>query len=124
MKKLIIIALLTTCLTSYGQVFVLDSLNDEGLKKYEVASSLKSNPLFILSLDSQVIEIKHDDESNKSLLGLDPNWISSVHVYKGQDALDKYGDRARYGAVLIDLKMESADKLPPDLKKKFAESKN
>lgn len=125
MKKMMTLLLLTVCLSSYGQVFVLDSLNDEGLKKYEIAPSLKSNiPLFILSLENKVMEVKHDEVFNKTLLGIDPNWIQSIHVYKGQDALDKYGDRAKYGAVLIDLKTESSDKLPLELKKKFAESKN
>ncbi len=125
MKKIMTLVLLTACLSSYGQVFVLDSLNDDGLKKYEIAPSLKSNnPLFILSLENKVVEVKYDDIFNESLSGINPNWIESIHVYRGQDALDKYGDRAKYGAVLIDLKMESGDKLPLELKKKFAESKN
>lgn len=125
MRTLIIVALLTTSLSSYGQLFVLDSLNDKGLEKFDIASSLKTNnPLFILSFDSQVVEVKYDEVFNKSLLGIDPNWIESIHIYRGQDALDKYGDGAKYGAVLIELKLESSDKLPLELKKRFTDSKN
>ena len=125
MRTLIIIVLLTTSLSSYAQEFVLDSLNDKGLEKFDIASSLKTNhPLFILSFDSQIVEVKYDEVFNKSLLGIDPNWIESIHIYRGQDALDKYGDRAKFGAVLIDLKTEIGDKLPLELKKRFTDSKN
>lgn len=42
--------------------------------------------------------------SRDSLDILDPNKIKSVHVYKGLDAKEKYGDEGKNGVVVIELK--------------------
>jgi len=124
MRKIIMFVLLTTSLTTYGQI--QDSLKAEGTKvNHNEPFTLSgiSYPLFFISLNDQVVEVKQGEVFSDSSR-IDPSWILSVNVYKGQDALKRYGERAQYGAVLIDLKMESADKLPLELKKKFADSKN
>lgn len=123
MRNVLILVLLTTCLASYGQVS--DSLKGKGTKiRLDGPSSISPNhPLYLISLDGQIVEMKGTELSIDSLK-INPEWILSLHVFKGQDALDKYGERALNGAILIELKKESADKIPPGLKRRFIAYKN
>ena len=124
MRKVITLVLLTTSLASYGQV--QDSLKGEGIKNnYHEPFTLSgvSDPLFLLSINNQVVEVKKGEVFSDSSR-IDPTWILSVNVYNGQDALTRYGERAHYGAILIELKKESVEKLPVELKKRFLVIKN
>ena len=56
------------------------------------------NPLFII--DGREVKM---EEVNKLI----PEEIESVNVLKGQKALDKYGERAKYGVVEIKSKSKS-----------------
>jgi hypothetical protein len=129
MKNVLALLLVTTCLTSYGQV--QDSLKGEGtrIKLYCGPPAVSLNdPLYLVSFDGKTMEFFKQTELSIDSLNvlniINPDWIQSIHIFKGQDALDKYGDRAQYGAVFIELKKESAGKLPLGLKRRFIEYKN
>lgn len=49
-----------------------------------------------------------DAETVKSALILDPQHIQSINVYKGTEAIDKFGSKAKDGAIVIALKSDVA----------------
>jgi hypothetical protein len=118
--SLIIISLLLfiVCLNSSGQE--TDSTKDKGVKIILDCRPYKAlgDPLFIFLIDRNKGEFTMNEIFTDSLK-ISPEWIISINVLKGQEALDKYGIRGQYGAILIDLKKESFDKLPADIKAKF-----
>ena len=121
MKKVLIIVLLTTCSASYGQV--QDSIEYEG-KKFPVGNTVTfKEPLFVISLDNQTIQVTQSELFRDSI-SIKPEWILSIHVLKGQDAITKYGERGKQGVILIDLKKESLDLLSPEMKGKLTAYKN
>ena len=116
--------MLISCPTSYGQV--RDSIEYEGAK-YPVEGKTNvvrfSEPLFVISLDNQTFQVKQSELLRDSI-SIKPEWIQSINVLKGPDALAKYGERGKHGAILIDLKKESLDLLPPEMKGKLTAYKN
>lgn len=73
-------------------------------------------PLFILRANNKTCTLPR---GSNELLDIDPNWIESIDVIKGQSALDQYGEDGQYGVVLIQLKNASLKKLPAKVQKKF-----
>ncbi|MGB0295020.1 MAG: hypothetical protein ACPGAO_09380 [Flavobacteriaceae bacterium] len=73
---------------------------DEADQEKEVEEEEKEdlNPLFII--DGREVKM---EEVNKLI----PEEIESVNVLKGQKALDKYGEKAKYGVVEIKSKSKS-----------------
>ena len=115
-----VILLFIVCLTGSGQI---DSAKiKEVIVTLDGPSKNLGDPIFILSIEEQKaiftkVELFHDS------LTLNPDWIKAINVMKGQEALEKYGVRAQYGVILIELKKESFDKLPAAIKAKL-ETKN
>ncbi len=71
---------------------------DEAEQETEEEEKEDLNPLFII--DGREVKM---EEVNKLI----PEEIESVNVLKGQKALDKYGERAKYGVVEIKSKSKS-----------------
>lgn len=57
--------------------------------------------------------------SQEELNALDPNTIQSVNVWKDQQAIDKYGEKAKYGAIDITLKKKGDPSTQGDYNKIF-----
>ncbi len=56
-------------------------------------SSIKSNqPLYVL--DGKIVK-------SKNISKINPNEIKGIHVLKGENATSKYGNKGRYGVILI-----------------------
>jgi hypothetical protein len=68
-----------------------------------------NEPLYLLG----DLEIKHEQLSK-----IDPNEINSITVFKEASAVEKYGDRAKFGAVIIEMKKPKLriQEAPPDNK--------
>lgn len=73
-------------------------------------------PLFILRANNKTFTLPR---GSNELLDIDPNWIESIDVIKGQSALDQYREEGQYGVVLIQLKNSSFKKLPAKVRRKF-----
>lgn len=69
-------------------------------------------PLFFVSLGESTREVTYEEFSK-----IDTRRMSSVHVLKGQDAIGRYGDRARYGAIIVTMKGSSFSENYPGKKK-------
>lgn len=80
-----------------------------------------NNPLFIIKLEEKSFEIRSDEtKSSESLLQeIDPNWIESIEVFKDEKAKEKFGDKGYAGVVVVDLKKESASKMPTEFSNRF-----
>lgn len=85
--------------------------NLKDLKKLQVLDG------FIIVGDSNQSEVKHDDtkipkdvlvfvdgKEAKDLQELDPDDIESIEVLKGEPAVQKYGEKARKGVIIVKLK--------------------
>ncbi len=86
--------------------------------------SLKDHPLYIISVDDKKVELVGDkSESSRQLFKeLNPNWIEKVEVVKGEKATDQFGERGKFGVILIELKEESFEKMPVALSDRFGKS--
>ena len=65
------------------------------LKKHSCSSSRIGEPLWLV--DEKIMEAGYINKLN-------PNEIQSVEVLKGKSATDKYGEKAKHGAILITMK--------------------
>ena len=79
-----------------GNMFMDEAEQETKVEEEEEKEDL--NPLFII--DGREVKM---EEVNKLI----PEEIESVNVLKGQKALDKYGERAKYGVVEIKSKSKS-----------------
>ena len=79
-----------------GNMFMDEAEQETELQEEDEKEDL--NPLFII--DGREVKM---EEVNKLI----PEEIESVNVLKGQKALDKYGERAKYGVVEIKSKSKS-----------------
>lgn len=61
-----------------------------------------SEPLFFVSLGESTREVTYEEFSK-----IDARRVDSIYVLKGQDAIYQYGDRARYGAIIMKMKGNS-----------------
>ncbi len=75
-------------------------------------------PLFILRAKGKIYTLPR---GSNELSEIDPNWIESIDVIKGQSALDQYGTDGQYGVVRIQLKKDSLKKLPASLRRQFSD---
>jgi hypothetical protein len=75
-------------------------------------------PLFILRASGKSFTLPR---GSNELSDIDPNWIESIDVIKGQSALDKYGTEGQYGVILVHLKKDSLKKLPDSLRRQFTD---
>ncbi len=84
-----IIAILATIMTCYGQV---------GHDLDKDTSKYKDLPLFIIKSNP------NSELQISSMIGIDPNDINSINVFKNQDTIKIYGERAKNGVIYIGLK--------------------
>ena len=86
--------------TSNGQ----NETNKENDPEVIVKSPDGSNPYYVLKVEGKTLEI------GKGLLGkiklddINPDWISSIQVLKGDQAIKKYGEKSTDGVVEITFK--------------------
>ncbi|PWL32178.1 hypothetical protein [uncultured Roseivirga sp.] len=93
MKKIITLVLTICSLQVYSQ--------DAGIRITNQSDNLESkNPLYTINLDGKTISLGKFG----TLENIDPNWISSINVLKGQSAYSLYGNKGKDGVVIIDLK--------------------
>lgn len=93
MKKIITLVLTIWSLQVYSQ--------DAGIRITNQSDNLESkNPLYTINLDGKTISLGKFG----TLENIDPNWISSINVLKGQSAYSLYGNKGKDGVVIIDLK--------------------
>lgn len=91
MRNLIILCFLFSVSLGFSQKI--------DLKTQYVAQKVK-RPLIVLNYQGDQVKMK-----NRSLDGIDPNWIKSIDVLKGNSASFKYGERdAKDGVIILSLK--------------------
>lgn len=95
------------------QQATLDTYKDEMDEGYEIMTSVNQDPRVVVRVEGEKKDNKEPlyliREGNKTrevkdLSMFDPNQIQSIEVLKGEAATDKYGDRAKNGVVIIELK--------------------
>ncbi len=71
----------------------------------EISSAPDTSSLIKINPDSLVLWIVDGERVGKSyqepLAGIDPNDIEKITVYRGQKAVNRFGEEARHGAVEI-----------------------
>jgi hypothetical protein len=86
-------------------------------------SPRQSNPLVIINAGARTAQILPATESKHSfstlLSDIHGSWMQSITVLKDQDAVDKYGNMGRYGAIEIELKDGALDKMPAHISERF-----
>ena len=55
----------------------------------------------------------------KEMNDINPRWIQSISVIKGQEAIDKYGTSGQYGVIIIELMDNAFEKMPAHLSERF-----
>ena len=80
----------------------------------------ENSPLFEIRLKNLVFVI--DSEDSLTITKIEPRWIESVKVIKGQDAIEQYGSRAKNGVILVELISDSLSILPLEIKQKLKSS--
>ncbi|QHL86165.1 hypothetical protein GU926_01360 [Nibribacter ruber] len=83
------------------------------LQKSYAAVQMESSPYCVMKIgrDAHAFNHKDVDKINKQ-------WISSVEVYKDAKALELYGEKAKDGVVIINIKEEYANQALEFLNKK------
>ena len=124
LRILVILVFLNFGYQACGQ----DSVNYHGqpfiIRDLPTKSKKAKPPLFIIKTDNKSFQVltKGDFINNrkvkKTLKQLNPDWIVSIDVLKGNSATEKYGPLGQHGAVTINLKEGTLDKLPRRLKKR------
>lgn len=85
----------------------------------------RNSPLCIITVGNKRLQIPEDGNFKDSvaiastLNYVNPDWIKSISILKGEDATDKYGTLGQNGVLLIDLKKGSLKNFPPKIRKKF-----
>lgn len=69
-----------------------------------VSSPGKQIPLYVVKVDNKSLEFDARKKQNLDLNSIDPNSINSVSVLKGEDAIEKYGEKGTNGVVIITIK--------------------
>lgn len=114
---ILIVLALTINLKSKGQ-----SVDSTNRKKTIITldCSPKMNygeALFIISINHLQADLTINELTRDSI-NFNPDWIKSLNVLKGQE-ITEYGERGKFGVILIELKSEIFDQLSTDLKAKF-----
>jgi hypothetical protein len=127
MKKYFILTItILTVLNSYGQeTDSLKSKNDGVMIRLDGPSMKHGAPLYIITADNKKLQIpdKADNidslATTKTLNYINPNWIETVNVLKGNEATEKYGQLGKNGVILIGLKDGTLEKFPIEFRERF-----
>lgn len=76
-------------------------LTDEDGKDVEIIASENGNNSFAYSKGNPLFILDGKEISRKEMTDIDPNTIKEVEVLKGEKAVEKYGDKAKDGVVII-----------------------
>lgn len=84
----------------------------EDMRSQDLITSINENPRVVVRVEGKedkvqpIYYVKKDDklEETPSVAHLDPNDIESLEVLKGEKAVDRFGDKAKNGVVIITLK--------------------
>ena len=116
MKKLLLLSFLL-CI---GNVVLAQETIPQSINRVSV-QTVGDSPLFIVKLDERSFEIRATETktSESFLKEIDPNWIESIEVFKDEKAKEKFGDKGYAGVVVVDLKKESANKMPAEFSNRF-----
>ncbi|MEY8869168.1 M56 family metallopeptidase [Meridianimaribacter flavus] len=76
-------------------------LTDEDGKDVEIIASENGNNSFAYSNGNPLFILDGKEISRKELKDIDPKTIKEVEVLKGEKAVEKYGDKAKDGVVII-----------------------
>ncbi len=103
-----------------GHVVLAQETLPQSLNRVSVQRAGNS-PLFIVKLEEKSFEIRTDETktSESFLKEIDPNWIESIEVFKDEKAKEKFGDKGYAGVIVVDLKKESASKMPTEFSNRF-----
>ena len=111
---ILLLFVLTISLKSNGQ-------ESDPLKRKGTTITLDSRPkksvgevLLTISVNNLYAALTMNELIRDSVK-LNPEWINSLNVIKGNKATE-YGERGKYGVILIELKSEVFDELPAYLK--------
>ena len=100
---------------SADQQAKLDKYKDEnGLNAYNFITPINENPRVMIRVDGKevnsdtqpayYIKTKNGLKQVESLDAYSPEDIQSVNVFKGTSAIEKFGEEAKNGAIVIELK--------------------
>ena len=90
------------------------SQGDNSLEITLNCSHKEPSPLFVIIGDNYQGTFK-----NSNLDFIKPDWINSIHVNKGNDAIKKYGKKASEGAIEIIMKNGLFDSIPKEIRRSF-----
>jgi hypothetical protein len=98
--------------------FAQDDLfkNEFGTQKFNSNDSI----YFVMKVGDRSVEFDPRENEKFDLAPLDPNTIQSISILKGEEAKNKYGDRAQHGVVIITFK--DFNMISKELQKKFTDT--
>jgi hypothetical protein len=76
------------------------------LQKGQAGISIEKKPYCLVKIQDKLISIDKGEVEK-----LNTEWIERVDVYKGQEALDLFGQKAKDGAMLITIKKEKEEEV-------------
>ena len=87
-----------------------------------------AEPLFIVNADDRMLVIMPSATSGltfnhglpSDLQAIDADLIREITVYTGEEAINRFGQPARNGVIVIQLKVGSFEKLPAHLADRFS----
>ena len=127
-RLLIAIAFVLQGVCVFAQVTIL-STNQEKTTTVDTLPLRHSNPMFVINAADKTLQIPPAMESRhsfsmdmnhiKEMSDINPRWIQSISVIKGQEAIDKYGTSGQYGVIIIELMDNAFEKMPAHLSERF-----
>ena len=98
---------------------------------FTIAGLRHAEPLFVVNADDRTLVImpsatsglKFDHALPSDLQAIDTDLIRDITVYTGEEAINRFGQPARNGAIVIQLKVGSFEKLPAHLADRFTVKK-
>jgi len=90
-----------------------------------------AEPLYVVNAEGRTLVIMPSSNSGlkfnhglpSDLQAIDADLIKAITVYKTEEAIDRFGQPAKNGAVVIELKDGSFEKLPTHLADRFSVKK-
>lgn len=104
----------------YSSGFAQDTLRYKPTESAHVKIGLPS-PYYVLQVGEKSVGIDPKEDDKFDLKSINPEGIKEIHVLKGADAINKYGDNGTNGVVIISFKESYI--LPRDLQERFNDSK-
>ncbi len=117
MRRVSIFLLTFLTAISYGQ----EVKNSDYYSIRITDTKIEPNSYYVIRADNKQIEFFGDsiESISNPMRALDPNWIKAISIYKGQKAIDEFGDKGLNGVIIIELKRRRLKKLPDDLQRQF-----